>query len=74
MSRSIDFSGVLIPLVTPFREGGVDHAALAALVKRLAGDGVAGFVVCATTGEAPLLSDDERVAVLGTVKAARRCR
>ena len=70
MSRSIDFSGVWIPIVTPLREGRVDHAALAALVNRLAAAGVAGFVVCATTGEAPLLSDDERVAVLGTVKAS----
>ena len=70
MSRSIDFSGVWIPLITPFREGRVDHAALAALVGRLAGAGVAGVVVCATTGEAPLLADDERVAVLGTVKAS----
>ncbi len=70
MSRHIDFSGVWIPLVTPFREGRVDHATLAALVRRLAADGVAGFVVCATTGEAPLLSHDERVDVLGTIKAA----
>jgi len=70
VSRNIDLSGVWIPIVTPFREGGVDHAALAALVKRLAADGVAGFVVCATTGEAPLLSDQERVDVLGTIKAA----
>ncbi len=69
MSRHIDFSGVWIPIVTPFRANRVDHDALAALVKRLTADGVAGFVVCATTGEAPLLSDDERLAVLGTVKA-----
>jgi 4-hydroxy-tetrahydrodipicolinate synthase len=70
VSRTIDFSGVWIPLVTPFRGQHVDHPALAALVRRLARDGVAGFVVCATTGEAPLLSDAERVAVLGTVKAS----
>ena len=70
MSRTIDFSGVWIPLVTPFRDQRVDHPALAALVQRLARDGVAGFVVCATTGEAPLLSDAERVAALGTVKAS----
>ena len=70
MSRTIDLSGVWIPLVTPFRDQRVDHPALAALVQRLAKDGVAGFVVCATTGEAPLLSDAERVAVLGTVKAS----
>ena len=69
MSRHIDFSGVWIPLVTPFREGRIDHDALGALVRRLDADGVAGFVVCATTGEAPLLSDDERIAVLATVKA-----
>lgn len=69
MSRSIDFSGVWIPIVTPFRDQRVDHGALAALTRRLAKDGVAGIVVCATTGEAPLLSDDERVAVLGTIKA-----
>ena len=69
MSRSTIFSGVWIPIVTPFRAGQVDHDALAALVKRLAGAGVAGFVVCATTGEAPLLSDAERVEVLGTIKA-----
>ena len=69
MSRHIDFSGVWIPIVTPFREGRVDHDALGALVRRLDANGVAGFVVCATTGEAPLLSDDERIAVLGTVKA-----
>ena len=69
MSRTIDFSGVWIPLVTPFHDSRVDHAALGALVRRLAGQGVAGFVVCATTGEAPLLSDAERVDVLATVKA-----
>ena len=69
MSRSTIFSGVWIPVITPFHEGRVDHGALAALVRRLEKDGVAGVVVCATTGEAPLLSDDERVAVLGTVKA-----
>ena len=68
MSRTTIFSGVWIPIVTPFREGRVDHVALAALVGRLAGAGIAGFVVCATTGEAPLLSDEERVAVLGTIR------
>jgi 4-hydroxy-tetrahydrodipicolinate synthase len=66
----LDFSGVWIPIVTPFRRGRVDHEALSALVKRLAADGVAGFVVCATTGEAPLLSDAERVDVLGTIASA----
>ena len=70
MSRIIDFSGVWIPLVTPFRDHRIDHGALAALVRRLAKDGVAGFVVCATTGEAPLLSDAERLDVLATIQAS----
>ena len=69
VSRSIDFSGVWIPLVTPLRERRVDHDALAALVRRLASAGIAGFVVCATTGEAPLLSDAERGEVLATIAA-----
>jgi 4-hydroxy-tetrahydrodipicolinate synthase len=69
-----DFSGLWIPLITPMRDGAVDHAALAALVKRLTPTGIAGFVVGATTGEAPLLSDDERQAVLATVARSTTLR
>ena len=39
-----DFSGLWIPLVTPFKDGQVDHAALTLLVRRLANAGVAGLV------------------------------
>ncbi len=67
MRTDLDFSGLWIPLITPFRASAVDHDALAALVKRLAPSGIKGFVVCATTGEAPTLDDAERDAVLGTV-------
>jgi 4-hydroxy-tetrahydrodipicolinate synthase len=69
-STSIDFSGLWIPLVTPFRDGAVDHAALAGLVERLAPSGIAGFVVCGSTGEAAALDDDEQLAVLATVARA----
>jgi len=68
--QSFDFSGVWIPIVTPFRDQRVDTTALAALVRRLSGQGIAGFVVCATTGEAPLLDDAERDLVLATVRAS----
>jgi 4-hydroxy-tetrahydrodipicolinate synthase len=67
VQTNIDFSGLWIPIITPLRGGQVDHDALAGLVKRLAATGIAGFVVCATTGEAPLLADNERAAVLATV-------
>jgi 4-hydroxy-tetrahydrodipicolinate synthase len=69
-SPTPDFSGLWIPLVTPFRDGALDHAALAALTRRLAADGVAGFVVCGSTGEAAALDEAEQLASLDTVLAA----
>jgi len=64
------FRGIWVALVTPFRAGEIDFAALQALVGKLLEDGVAGFVVCGTTGEAASLSDAERVDVLGTIESA----
>ncbi|MBD9663455.1 4-hydroxy-tetrahydrodipicolinate synthase [Variovorax sp. VRV01] len=73
-SSSPDFSGLWIPLVTPFRGGAVDHAALSALTRRLAGDGVAGFVVCGSTGEAAALDETEQLAAFDTVQATAEGR
>ena len=70
---SPDFSGLWIPLVTPFIAGAdaaVDHPALARLVARLRGTGIAGFVACGSTGEAAALDADEQQAVLDTVLQA----
>ncbi len=64
------FSGLWIPLVTPFRDGAVDHPALRRLVQTLASQGVAGFVACGSTGEAAALDADEQRAVLDTTLAA----
>jgi 4-hydroxy-tetrahydrodipicolinate synthase len=61
------FAGIWVPLVTPFHQGGVDHAALQRLVRHLAAQGVAGFVVCGSTGEAAMLDDAEQDAVLASV-------
>lgn len=61
------FSGLWVALVTPFREGKVDHPALHRLVKKLGRDGVAGFVPCGSTGEAAALDEAEQLAVLATV-------
>ena len=61
------FSGLWVPLVTPFRGGAVDHEALAALTRSVAGDGVNGFVVCGSTGEAAAMDEDEQLACLATV-------
>ncbi len=65
-----DFSGLWIPLVTPFNDGAVDHPALTRLVQQLRGSGIAGFVVCGSTGEAAALDEAEQQAVLATVLQA----
>lgn len=61
------FRGIWIALATPFRGGEIDFPALHTLVSRLLEDGVRGFVVCGTTGEAAALSHDEQLAVLDAV-------
>jgi 4-hydroxy-tetrahydrodipicolinate synthase len=66
----VSFTGLWIPLVTPFRDGAVDHPALGALVRKLAPRGIAGFVACGSTGEAAALDANEQLAVLETVLAA----
>jgi len=61
------FSGIWVPLVTPFSVCAVDHDGLRRLVAHLAEAGVAGLVVCGSTGEAATLDDAEQEAVLRTV-------
>lgn len=64
------FTGIWVPLVTPFYNGEIDFPALQALARRIAGAGVSGLVVCGSTGEAAALSDDEQLAVLDAVLEA----
>lgn len=66
-SPATGFAGLWIPLVTPFADGAVDHAALRALVQRLRPTGIAGFVACGSTAEAAALDEQEQLAVLDTV-------
>ncbi|WP_027819959.1 4-hydroxy-tetrahydrodipicolinate synthase [Paraburkholderia bannensis] len=64
------FSGIWIPLVTPFNGGAVDHEALDALVRHYVQAGVAGIVALGTTGEPAALDEREQDAVLATVLAS----
>lgn len=64
------FAGLWLPLITPFRKGAVDHPALTRLVYHYGTTGVAGFVVCGSTGEAAALDEAEKLAVLDTVVKA----
>jgi 4-hydroxy-tetrahydrodipicolinate synthase len=53
---------VLTAIVTPFRaDGSVDYEAFQGLAEHLVEHGSDGLVVCGTTGEAPTLTDDERI-------------
>lgn len=66
----------IIPaLLTPFGSNGrIDDRALRALVERLITSGIDGFYVCGSTGEAFLMSPEERKHVLETVIDATRRR
>ncbi|AJC23546.2 4-hydroxy-tetrahydrodipicolinate synthase [Pandoraea pulmonicola] len=65
------FRGIWLPLVTPFSPEGaatpVDHAALRRLVAHYRRSGIAGLVICGTTGEAAALDDAEQLAIFETV-------
>jgi 4-hydroxy-tetrahydrodipicolinate synthase len=65
-----DFAGVWVPLVTPFDRDAIDHEGLRRLVRSLATSGIAGVVVCGSTGEAAALDESEQHAVLRTVLEA----
>ncbi|MEZ5218656.1 MAG: 4-hydroxy-tetrahydrodipicolinate synthase [Ilumatobacteraceae bacterium] len=56
------FGQILTAMVTPFDAGGrLDLDAAAALARHLQQEGNDGIVVAGTTGESPVLSDDERL-------------
>ncbi len=61
-------SGVITAMVTPFDEdGAVDFDGARSLGRRLVDDGSHGLVVSPTTGEAPTLSDEEKLELLRAV-------
>jgi len=67
----IAFKGAFTALVTPFRGGGVDETAFAALVERQIAAGVHGLVPVGTTGESATLSHAEHGRVVSlTVEIA----
>ena len=62
------FTGLGTALVTPFRQdGSIDEAAVRRLVRRQIDGGVHFVSQCGTTGEAPTLSDTEKIRVVQLV-------
>jgi len=75
-SKGRMFAGCTVALVTPFRDGAVDYAALGELVDWQVAQGTPVLSPVGTTGEAPTLTHDEHERVIAAVieRAAGRAR
>jgi len=58
------FTGTYTAIVTPFKNGQIDEAALERLIKNQIKAGVDGVVPVGTTGESPTLSYEEHIRVI----------
>ena len=66
------FTGTYTAIVTPFKQGKIDEAALERLVKAQVRAGVDGIVPVGTTGESPTVDYDEHIHIIAlSVKFAR---
>lgn len=63
------FTGVCTALVTPFSEGMVNYPLLEVLINRQLDAGIRAICLCGTTGEAPTLSDEEKLEMIRLAKA-----
>lgn len=61
------FGNLITAMVTPFDEGSVDLSAAAELAEWLIDNGSDGLVIGGSTGEAPTLSDEEKVSLFRAV-------
>jgi 4-hydroxy-tetrahydrodipicolinate synthase len=61
------FTGTYTAIVTPFKNGQLDEAALARLVKQQIKGGVDGLVPVGTTGESPTVDFDEHIRIIELV-------
>lgn len=68
------FKGSITALVTPFKNGAVDEAAVAALAERQIEAGSHGLVPCGTTGENATLTFEEHMRVVEIVVETARGR
>ncbi len=63
--------GVFCPAITPFnRSGGVDEGHFRENLQRLSGIGLAGILVAGSTGEAPYLTERERLRLVEVARKA----
>ncbi|WP_089176038.1 4-hydroxy-tetrahydrodipicolinate synthase [Bosea sp. AS-1] len=74
MTKHPALTGSMPALVTPFKSGKIDEAALRALVDWQIENGSTGLVPVGTTGESPTLSHDEHKRVVEIVVAQAKGR
>ena len=63
------FTGACTALVTPFLDDRVNYPMLELLLRRQIDAGIGAVVICGTTGEAPTLSDAEKLELFRRAKA-----
>ena len=73
-TKGEQFAGVTVALVTPFRDGDIDFAALRQLVDWHIDQGTDCLSPVGTTGESPTLDHEEHERVVGTVVEQARGR
>ncbi len=61
------FSGCLVAMITPFRDGKIDEPALRRLVEFHLQNGTDGLVPCGTTGESVSMTEEEQLRVIEVV-------
>jgi len=65
------FTGTYTAIVTPFRDGAIDEAALTRLIRLQIKGGVDGIVPVGTTGESPTVNYEEHIRIIEiSIKAA----
>jgi len=64
------FTGAMVALITPFRDGEVDYKTLEELVDFQLENGIDAIVPCGTTGESPTLTHEENKKVIEWVVKA----
>ncbi len=70
-----NLGAILTAMVTPFdARGRIDEAAAVALMHHLVEHGSDGLVICGTTGEAPMLEDEELLGLIGLAVSEMRGR
>ena len=68
------FTGIGTAMITPMTEKGVDWEALERLTQRQIDAGIDALIVCATTGEAPTLTDEEHIEAIRLVASVAKGR